>query len=201
MKLNHNFLCYTCLVPVRKPRTHASQTVFENEWIAVKVDTLDFGQNHTYSYTYIAKRHNGVMVIPYFSKTNSVLMTTQYRHPVQKVALGFAGGAIEDGQTAREAAERELLEETGYQAEKFIDLGEFMPDIGIQSDIGRVLVALDPVKVAEPTQNTAEETTLPTIKTIAEVKELVRTGQMRDGWSMGPFLVFLLWLEKKQQKK
>lgn len=184
---------------MRKPRRYSSQTAFENEWIAVKIDTLTFGKNHTYSYTYVAKRQNGAMVIPYFTKTDSVLMTTQYRHPVQKMALGFAGGSIEAGQTAEAAARRELLEETGYQAEKFIDLGEFMPDIGIQSDIGRVFVALDPVKIAEPTQHTDEETTVPEIKTVKEVKELIRKGEMRDGWSMGPFLVFLLWLEKRQR--
>jgi ADP-ribose pyrophosphatase len=128
-------------------------------------------------------------------------MSTQYRHPVQKMSLGFPGGAIEDGQTPTSAAIRELLEETGYQAKKLIDLGSFMPDIGIQSDIGRVFVALNPTKVAEPTQQTEEETTIPTIKTIKEIKQLIREGEVRDGWSLGPFSIFLLWLEKNAKKK
>ena len=128
-------------------------------------------------------------------------MTQQYRHPVQRIVFGFTGGAIEDGFTPEAAARKEMLEETGYQAEKFIDLGPFMPDIGIQSDVGRIFVAIDPVKVAEPTQQTDEETTIPTIKTVSEVKKLIRDGEIRDGWSLGPFSLFLLWHEQQGKKK
>jgi len=185
---------------VRKPRSHVSQVAFENEWVTVKVDTLTFGQNRQYSYSYVAKRHPGVMVVPYFTKNDSILMTQQYRHPVHKIALGFPGGAIEDGFTPEAAGRKEMLEETGYQAKKLIDLGPFMPDIGIQSDIGRIFLAIDPVKVAEPTQNTDEETTIPIIKTVNEIKQLIDDGQIRDGWSLGPLLLFLLWRESQKLK-
>jgi hypothetical protein len=60
-----------------------------------------------------------------------------------------------------------------------------------------VFVALDPHRVSKPTQHTDEETTIPTIKKIDAVKALVRAGKMRDGWSIGPFSIFLLWLEKQ----
>lgn len=186
---------------MKKPRTYSSQTVFENEWIAVKVDTLTFGRNHQYPYTYVSKRRPGAMVVPYFTKTDEVLMISQYRHPVHKIALGFIGGAIESDQTAEQAGRRELLEETGYQAEEFIDLGPFQPDIGIQSDVGRIFVALNPHQVGKPTQNTDEETTIPTTKTVDEVKTLIEQGEIRDGWSLGPFMVFLIWREKQQGLK
>lgn len=138
------------------------------------------------------------MVVPYFETTDSVLMETQYRHPIQRIIAGFPGGAIEDDQTPIAAAQRELLEETGYQAEEFINLGTFLPDVGIQANTGSLFIALNPVKVAEPSQQTDEETTIPIVKTVDEVKALVEQGEIRDGWSLGPFLVFLLWREKRK---
>lgn len=184
---------------MRKPRTHSSRAVFENQWITVKEDILKFDQNRTYPYTYVAKHHNGVMVVPYFEETNSLLLTQQYRHPVQKVVYGFPGGAMEDGQEPQAEARREMLEETGYQASELIDIGYFMPDVGIQSDVGQLYVALNPKKVTDITEHSDEENTLPVIKSVDEIKQLVADDEIRDGWSLGPLLVFLLWLERRKE--
>lgn len=50
--------------------------------------------------------------------TPSTLVVEQYRPPVGQTTVEFPAGLIDDGETAVEAALRELKEETGYVGEK-----------------------------------------------------------------------------------
>ena len=45
----------------------------------------------------------------------TVLMLRQYKHGVRRVCLTFPGGYVAPGEDPAVAAERELLEETGYR--------------------------------------------------------------------------------------
>ena len=49
----------------------------------------------------------------------------QYRHGPRRVGLSFPGGHLHAGESPLSAAERELLEETGYRSERWIDLGAY----------------------------------------------------------------------------
>ncbi|NLB63769.1 MAG: NUDIX hydrolase [Fibrobacter sp.] len=47
------------------------------------------------------------------------VLTEQYRHGVQKYLWEFPAGIIEQGEAPLKAAQRELLEETGYHSDKW----------------------------------------------------------------------------------
>ncbi len=176
--------------------------VFENDVLDLKIDTLTLEDNQPYDYIYVTRKQPGAVIVPYFSDTDSVLLVSQYRHPVSKVAWGFPGGGIESDQTAEETARKELLEETGYEAKELLDLGQYLPDMGIIGNTkGQVFLALDPVKVGESAQDTAEESTEPQIFPLEKVKQMISEGEIRDGWTLGPWSIFLLWLEKNGTKE
>lgn len=57
--------------------------------------------------------------------TGELVMVRQYKHGARKVCLTFPGGRLEAGETLADTAKRELLEETGYEADVWRSLGRF----------------------------------------------------------------------------
>lgn len=55
-----------------------------------------------------------------------VIVERQYKHGVGKVNLVLPAGVIEDGEDPLAAAQRELLEETGYTSDDWQPLGRFV---------------------------------------------------------------------------
>ena len=60
------------------------------------------------------------------TEEGAVLVLRQYKHGVGRVCLTFPGGYIAPGEDPALAAERELLEETGYRASRITSLGAFV---------------------------------------------------------------------------
>jgi ADP-ribose pyrophosphatase len=55
-----------------------------------------------------------------------LVMLRSYRHGPRKVCFNFPGGGIGPKETPAEAAKRELLEETGFEAARWQPLGSFI---------------------------------------------------------------------------
>ena len=62
------------------------------------------------------------------------VMVWQWRHGSQCLSLEFPGGVMEPGEDPKDAAIRELYEETGYKAGKIEKIGEFSPNPAIMSN-------------------------------------------------------------------
>ena len=88
-------------------------------------DTLDLdGEDKIYIRSI---RRNYSTIVPFISK-NQLLIIRSYRHLVDSIQVEAPSGYIEDGETAYEAAKRELKEETGYEAQKIVSLGQYTLD-------------------------------------------------------------------------
>ena len=60
-------------------------------------------------------------VLP-LTKEREIVLTREYRHGLGRVAFTLPGGSAKDGESAEACARRELLEETGYQAARLLEM-------------------------------------------------------------------------------
>jgi ADP-ribose pyrophosphatase len=77
----------------------------------------------------------GIVAVVPVTDNKEVLLIRQFRPPVNGYVIEFPAGLNDKGDTLEEAARRELLEETGYTAEKMIFLTEGPLSSGASGEI------------------------------------------------------------------
>ena len=82
----------------------------------------------------IVKHNGGAAILPMDDEMN-VYIVRQFRSPFMHVLTEIPAGKLEIGEDPKEAAIRELSEETGLIAENVVHLGDIFPTPGYCSEI------------------------------------------------------------------
>ena len=117
-----------------------SHYLFQSHWYAVRHDALTSPEGKAITYTVV--EHPGFVVIVPLLTDGCVVMERIYRHPLQRVNLECPSGGL-DGEAPEIAARRELEDETGYRADRLIDLGKYAASSGISDEEFSVFLALE----------------------------------------------------------
>lgn len=109
-----------------------------------------------YCYNFLIAKAEACAILPELSEDN-FLLTYEYRYPVDKTILSCPGGRIDPGEKPIDAAKRELLEETGYEAGELTYLNLFYPFPSVCDQKVHLFLAQDLKKVKEPNLDPLEE--------------------------------------------
>ena len=133
-----------------------------------------------------------VNVVPVTPEGNVVLIR-QFRHGTGSFVLEVPGGMVDPAdQSPEEAARRELLEETGYAAERFRYLGFVHPNPAIQNN-RTYTVLVENCRRTHPVQFDQGEDIVTHLMPVNVLPELVASGRIRHCIVVAALYHFDLW--------
>ena len=90
-----------------------STYLLENKWLTVRKDCVKMPSGVVIDDYFVLEYPDWINVIA-ITQEGLYVIERQYRHGTQSINLELCAGTVEEGETPIEAAQRELLEETGY---------------------------------------------------------------------------------------
>ena len=118
-----------------------SKDIYSNPWIKVREDNVirPDGKDGIFG---VVTMKSGVSVLPLDNQGN-VFLTKEYHYAVERETLEAISGGIDNNESKLDAAKRELKEETGIRAKKWIDMGVVDPFTTVVNSPNYLFLAMD----------------------------------------------------------
>lgn len=159
----------------------SSKKVYDHYYLKVYEETLDLAGKEK---LYIRARRPDYCTIVPFSPDSRILTITSYRHLVDSWQLEVPSGFIDTGETPRQAAVRELLEETGYRAKKLVNVGRYTLDYSMFAQKGNIFAAYGIEKSGRQKLGSMEKISKIKLIPIERVKAILLKGKILNAASM-----------------
>lgn len=114
-------------------KTLEQEYKYEGRILNLRVDKAELPNGET-CVREVVEHHGGVTVAA-LTNEGELLFVRQFRYPYGEVVLELPAGKLEKDEDPFRAGIRELREETGAVAEKYVDLGKFYPSPGYCGEI------------------------------------------------------------------
>ena len=116
----------------KKEKRLNSESIYKGRIINVTKDVVSCPNGET-SIREVVHHRGGVAVL--FKLGDKFVFEKQYRYPFDDIIIEIPAGKLEEGEIPLPAAEREMLEETGYRPLEMIFLGEMYPTVGYSTEV------------------------------------------------------------------
>lgn len=170
-----------------------SELAFDNEWFRVRSDTVRLPSGRVQS-GYLVGVLADYALVAAVTRDRRAVLVRQWKQGVRRLTLELPGGAIEEGETAAEAAARELREETGYVGSGVEHLASLDVDASKSANQGHVFLARDAELLARPEPHEMEDPEIVLIE-LEAVRTLIERGEIQGAASV---VGLLLTLERLQ---
>ena len=117
-------------------------------------------------------------VIP-FADEKHILMVRQWRYAIGRETLEIPAGKLDPGEKQEDCARRELLEETGFNAQKLVSIFRYYPAIGYSNEVIEIFAASCLKRLS--TELDQHEISRVEIIALDHVQDLITGGAIQDG--------------------
>lgn len=170
----------------------------EKGYLGKKVYKVTLNDGSTRICEQITKnKENGhaVVIIPITTDGKFIMVIESRPNVEEGITISFPAGMIDKGEERKEAAKRELLEETGYISDDLTLLEWHYQDAGCSSAMITTYLATNCRKISDPHLDLEEHLT-PMNLSLDEVSELMENNQINSANSKIAYMTNILQRKK-----
>ena len=169
------------------PRT-ASQELGDYRVFRLRQDTRlspRTGKQHDF---FVLDTGDWINVVP-VTPENKIILIRQFRHGTEEVTLEIPGGMVDGDEAPVLSAQRELLEETGYEAEEMVHIGTVTPNPAILNNRCHTFLARNARYVTEPNMDGSEDIQVEVVEA-TKVPALIASGKISHALVIAAFYFY-----------
>lgn len=173
--------------------TISSEEIFDGQVVHLYKDDISLPNGKPATREVI--RHVGAVAIVPMTEDGKVIIERQFRYPLNRVITEIPAGKLDSKSEDRlSAAKRELEEETGYLADEWIELGDYISAAAYCDEVITMYLAKG---LHMGTRNLDEDEFL-NVETVSleELVEDIMQGKIADGKTQAAILKAYLYLKK-----
>lgn len=165
--------------------TTASTDIVNDRWLRLTADRCLTADGKVIEPYYVVHDRDWVQVVAR-TKDARILLVRQFRYAAQVVCTELPGGIVDDGETPLQAAQRELLEETGHTAAQWRHIGSSYANPARQTNSVHVFLAQDAVQVSGQKLDHGEELSWESV-TVDQIEQLIDVGEFSHALHLAAF--------------
>ena len=162
-----------------------STYLIDSTYLKIRRDEIELPDGTVLPDYYIREARGFAIVIARTS-AQRFLAIEQYRYASDDVGLEFVAGSLERAEEPLHCAQREMREETGYDAPRWELLGEFRPDPVRSTSVAYLFFADGAHRVGDPQLEPTEQIEAAELS-LDELFAAARDGRMHAGPSLAAF--------------
>ncbi len=172
-------------------KTKSSKKIYEGNFLSFYEDEVYLPNGNT-SQRVVLKHPGGASVLA-ITKDKKIILTKQYRYPIQRVSLEIPAGKKDHvGEDGLTCAIRELEEETGYVSSTYKKLFSFHPAVGFCDEVLDIFIAYDCEKKELPASPDEDEFIEIELIDKNQIEDLLSKGIVTDGKTIIALQYYLL---------
>ncbi len=160
-------------------------------WMNLRVDRVQLPDGTEIEEFHVVEYPDWACVVC-LDREGHLVLVRQYRHGIGRTLLECPAGAVGPAEEPLAAAQRELLEETGYAAEEWIYLGRCAPEPSKHTNYAHLFVARGARPVQPPQLDHTEDLSVHRVP----IEEAFRQAEDGD-LAHGIHLTALFWARQR----
>ena len=162
--------------------TYQSEIHYDNPWIRVTEHQVTHPNGDPGIYGVVHLKNVATGIVP-LDAEGFTWLVGQYRYPLNAYSWEIPEGGAPEGTDPLQGAKRELLEETGLQAEEWTHLQTTHLSNSVTDEVAEIFLARKLIRVSDPKPEASEELTLKRLP-LKDAVEMVHRGEITDAVSI-----------------